>query len=320
MRKADDSEPFAALAFKIAADPYVGKLTYFRVYSGQLEAGARVLNVGTGRTERIGRILMMHANEREEVTEVYAGDIAAAVGIKQVDHRRHARRPRPPDPPREHRLPRARHQGRRRAQDQGRPGEDVDRARTPRRGGSDVPGAHQRGDRPDGDLGHGRAAPGGAGRPHEARVRRRGERRSPAGLLPRDGARQRREGRGQVRAPDRRLGPVRRRLHRPRARARRGLRIRQQDQGRRDSLRVHPRGEEGHRGGAGERRQGRLPDGGRARDAGRRQVPRRGLLGDRLQSGGLAMRSKRRPNAPSRCCWSRSSRSRSSCRRTSSAT
>src|SRR5664280_2814284 len=84
VRKADDSEPFAALAFKIAADPYVGKLTYFRVYSGHLEAGARVLNVTTGRTERIGRILMMHANEREELKEVFAGDIAAAVGIKQV--------------------------------------------------------------------------------------------------------------------------------------------------------------------------------------------------------------------------------------------
>src|SRR5260370_6502265 len=68
----------------MAADPYVGKLTYFRVYSGRLQAGARVLNVSTGRTERIGRILMMHANEREEVEEVYAGDIAAAVGIKQV--------------------------------------------------------------------------------------------------------------------------------------------------------------------------------------------------------------------------------------------
>jgi elongation factor G len=83
-RAADDDEPFAALAFKIMADPYVGKLTYFRVYSGHLEAGARVLNVNTGRTERIGRILMMHANEREELKDVYAGDIAAAVGIKQV--------------------------------------------------------------------------------------------------------------------------------------------------------------------------------------------------------------------------------------------
>jgi elongation factor G len=83
-RHADDAEPFAALAFKIMADPYVGKLTYFRVYSGRLQAGSRVLNVNSGRTERIGRILMMHANEREEVQEVYAGDIAAAVGIKQV--------------------------------------------------------------------------------------------------------------------------------------------------------------------------------------------------------------------------------------------
>jgi elongation factor G len=84
VRHADDSEPFSALAFKIAADPYVGKLTYFRVYSGHLDAGAKILNVGSGRTERIGRILMMHANDREEVSEVYAGDIAAAVGIKQV--------------------------------------------------------------------------------------------------------------------------------------------------------------------------------------------------------------------------------------------
>src|SRR4051812_19289299 len=83
-RHADDSEPFSALAFKIMADPYVGKLTYFRVYSGKLDAGSRVLNVNTGRTERIGRILMMHANDREDVQEVYAGDIAAAVGIKQV--------------------------------------------------------------------------------------------------------------------------------------------------------------------------------------------------------------------------------------------
>ena len=83
-RRADDSEAFSALAFKIMADPFVGKLTYFRVYSGKLEAGSRVLNVGTGKTERIGRILMMHANDREDVTEVYSGDIAAAVGIKQV--------------------------------------------------------------------------------------------------------------------------------------------------------------------------------------------------------------------------------------------
>jgi len=83
-RKASDDEPFSALAFKVMADPYVGKLTYFRVYSGKLGQGSRVLNSVTGRTERVGRILMMHANSREEIDEVYAGDIAAGVGIKQT--------------------------------------------------------------------------------------------------------------------------------------------------------------------------------------------------------------------------------------------
>src|SRR3954464_583487 len=83
-RSASDDEPFAALAFKVMADPYVGKLTYFRVYSGKLSAGGRVLNSVSGRTERVGRILMMHANTREEVEEVYAGDIAAGVGLKQT--------------------------------------------------------------------------------------------------------------------------------------------------------------------------------------------------------------------------------------------
>jgi elongation factor G len=84
IRRPSDDEPFAALAFKVMADPYVGKLTYFRVYSGTLKAGGRVLNSVTGRTERVGRILMLHANHREEVEEVYAGDIAAGVGIKQT--------------------------------------------------------------------------------------------------------------------------------------------------------------------------------------------------------------------------------------------
>ncbi|MBT3412547.1 MAG: elongation factor G [Candidatus Jacksonbacteria bacterium] len=81
-RKADDSEPFAALAFKIAADPFVGKLAFFRVYSGTVKAGSYVLNVASGKKERIGRIVRLHANSREDVEEVYAGDIAAAVGLK----------------------------------------------------------------------------------------------------------------------------------------------------------------------------------------------------------------------------------------------
>jgi elongation factor G len=83
-RPPDDNAPFSALAFKVMADPYVGKLTYFRVYSGKLSAGSRVLNVSNGRTERIGRLLMMHANHREEIEECYAGDICAGVGLKQT--------------------------------------------------------------------------------------------------------------------------------------------------------------------------------------------------------------------------------------------
>lgn len=83
-RKASDEEPFSALAFKIASDPYVGTLTYFRVYSGTLKKGSYLLNSTNGDRERIGRILRMHAQEREEVDEVYAGDIAATVGLKNT--------------------------------------------------------------------------------------------------------------------------------------------------------------------------------------------------------------------------------------------
>ncbi len=83
-RKPDDKEPFSALAFKIMADPFVGQLTFIRVYSGQLKTGDTVLNVRTGKTERIGRLLKMHANKREEISEILAGDICAAVGLKNV--------------------------------------------------------------------------------------------------------------------------------------------------------------------------------------------------------------------------------------------
>ncbi|MEZ4245831.1 MAG: elongation factor G, partial [Nitrospira sp.] len=81
-RKSDDTEPFAALAFKIMSDPFAGQLTYFRVYSGTLKTGTPVLNVTKGTKDRIGRLLKMHANKREEIDEVHAGDIAAAVGLK----------------------------------------------------------------------------------------------------------------------------------------------------------------------------------------------------------------------------------------------
>jgi elongation factor G len=81
-RRPSEDEPFSALAFKVMSDPYVGKLTYFRVYSGKVKAGERVLNVTTGKTERVSRLLQMHANHREEREEIGAGEIVAAVGLK----------------------------------------------------------------------------------------------------------------------------------------------------------------------------------------------------------------------------------------------
>ena len=83
-RESDDGEPFSALAFKIATDPYVGTLTFFRVYSGKLESGNAVFNSVKGKKERVGRMVQMHANSREEIKEVLAGDIAAAIGLKDV--------------------------------------------------------------------------------------------------------------------------------------------------------------------------------------------------------------------------------------------
>jgi elongation factor G len=84
-RRADDNEPFSALAFKVATDPFMGTLTYFRIYSGKLTTGTAVLNSAKGQKVRIGRIVRMHANHREEVEEMYAGDIAAAIGMKDVE-------------------------------------------------------------------------------------------------------------------------------------------------------------------------------------------------------------------------------------------
>jgi elongation factor G len=83
-REPSDDQPFAALAFKIATDPYVGKLTFFRVYSGSVRTGDQVLNAATGRNERVGRLVQMHANKREETNEVFVGDIAAGIGFKKV--------------------------------------------------------------------------------------------------------------------------------------------------------------------------------------------------------------------------------------------
>jgi elongation factor G len=95
-RHAATSEPFTALAFKLQADPFVGQLTFFRVYSGTIEAGSYIYNSTTGSKERLGRIVRLQANQREEVKKVYAGEIAAAVGLKTPRPRtRCATRPNP---------------------------------------------------------------------------------------------------------------------------------------------------------------------------------------------------------------------------------
>ena len=173
--------------------------------------------------ERIGRILMMHANDREDVHEVYAGDIAAAVGIKQVVTGDTLAAPdKPikletitfPEPVITVAIePKTKADQEKMSVALGRLAEEDPTFQV----------RDQRGDRPDRDLRHGRAAPRGAGRPHVARVQGRRQRRPPAGLLPRDHERQRPEVRGQHVKPDRRLGPVRHRLHRHRAGAGRGF-------------------------------------------------------------------------------------------------
>ncbi len=96
VRKPDDSEPFSALAFKIMTDPFVGQLTFFRVYSGSASAGSYIQNATKDKKERLGRILKMHANKREDISEVMAGDIAAAVGLKIYHHGRYSLRSQPP--------------------------------------------------------------------------------------------------------------------------------------------------------------------------------------------------------------------------------
>ena len=151
-REASDDEPFAALAFKIMSDPYVGKLTYFRVYSGKLSAGSPLLNATKDKKERVGRILQMHANHREDKDGVFAGDIVAAVGLKNTTTGDTLCDPSHPIVLERMELPRAGDLGGDRAEDQGRPGQARQGARRALRGGPDLPGPHRRRDRPDDHL------------------------------------------------------------------------------------------------------------------------------------------------------------------------
>ena len=164
-----DDAPFSALAFKIMNDQYIGTLTFLRVYSGKLESGTSVLNSTRGKRERIGRMLKMHANKREEFTEVYAGEICA-VGLARYHHRRHAMRSGRADRAGVDRVSRAGHPDRDRAQDQGRPGEARRGAPEARQGRPVVPRQRQQGNFADPDFGDGRVASRDYRRSDAARV------------------------------------------------------------------------------------------------------------------------------------------------------
>ena len=170
-------EPFSALAFKVMSDPYVGKLTYIRVYSGQMKQGDRVLNTTTGKSERIGRILQMHANHREERDEIGAGEIAAIVGMKATTTGDTLAVDTAPIVLESMTFPEPvisvaiepKTKGDQDKLGRGPPAAD--------RGGSDLPRADRRGDRADAHLRDGRAAPRDHRRPPDARVQRRRQRR-----------------------------------------------------------------------------------------------------------------------------------------------
>ncbi len=217
VRAPSDSEPFSALAFKIAADPFVGKLAFFRVYSGTLKAGSYVLNPTKGKKERIGRILQMHANHREEIDEVYAGDIAAAVGLKDTytgdtltdpDHGVILESMTFPEPVIEVKIePKTKADQDKLALALQRLAEEDPTFRV-----HTDPGVVG-----DADRRHGRAPPRRPRRPDDPRVQGRRQHRQAAGLLSRDDPAR---GRGQrpLRPADRRQGPVRPRRHQAGAR------------------------------------------------------------------------------------------------------
>ena len=255
-RKADDYEPFSALAFKIVGDPYVASSPTSASTPARSRTGSAVYNATKDRKERIGRILQMHANHREDIDAVFAGDIVAGRRPQEHDHRRHALRPARTrscssawsSPSRSSRVaiePKTK-------ADQDKLGKALSSL-------SDEDPTFQV--HTDDETGqtiiarHGRAAPRGAGRPDDARVQRRRARRQAAGRVPRDDHPAGREGRGALHPPDRWSRPVRPRRHQPGAhRPRRRLRVRRRDQGRRRPARVHPRGRRRHPGGDGRRR------------------------------------------------------------------
>ncbi len=306
IRRADDSEPFAALAFKIQSDAYVGKLTYFRVYSGHAAKGDTVLNVTTGRKERFGRLLRMHANHREDIDDVFTGDIVAAVGLKSTTTGDTLTAVHAPIQLESMTFPAPvisiAIEPRTKA-DQDKLGDGL------RRLAEEDPTFLVRGDEETGQT-----ILWGMGELHlevlvdrlqrEFDVQR--QRGPAAGRLPGDDPRGGPGGRGPLRQADRRARPVRPRGHRPGAQPGRRLRVRRPDQGRGHPPRVHPVGRRRHRGGAGVGRARRVPDAQRASHPGGRLAPRRRFLGPGLQDRRLHGPASGGPPGRRRSCSSRS--------------
>ena len=320
IRKASDNEPFSALVFKIMTDPYVGQLAFFRVYSGTLKSGESVYNVAKGRKERIGRLLRMHANKREEIQEILAGDICAAVGSEDGLDRRHDLRRRASDRSRIDRLPDAGDSARGRAEDQGRPGKAGHGDSEAGAGRSHVPREYRSRNRADDSFRHGRAAPGNHRRPHDARVRRRRQCRQAAGGVSRDHP-QDRGSRRPARQAVGRPRPVRRRED-PRGAAAPGGGFEFVNEiygGTIPKEYIKP-----IEAGIKEALEGGIlagyPDVGREGDAVRRQLSRRRFVGNGVQDLPARWRSRKPPGRPSRCCSSRSWRSKWWCRKSTWAT
>ena len=208
VRRCSDDEPFAGLAFKIMTDPFVGSLTFVRIYSGVVTSGSQLLNSVKNSRERVGRMLQMHANHREDIKEARAGDIVAFAGLKGTTTGDTLSDPDASGGAGKDGVPRAGHRDRGRAQDQGRPGKDGSGIGAARDRRPVVPGHHRQRERPDRDQGDGRTPPRNHRRPHEAGVQGRRQCRRPAGRLPRDDHAHRR-GRLYAQEADRRRRPIR---------------------------------------------------------------------------------------------------------------
>ena len=299
-RMADDTEPFAALAFKIATDPHKGKLTYVRVYSGKLTKGSAVLNSTKDRKERVGRILQMHANHEEDKTAAFAGDIVAFVGMKDTTTGDTLCDPHAPIVLEALEFPEPVIH----VAVEPKTKNDQDKLSKALQSLSDEDPTFQ----VHSDEDTGQTIIGGMGELHlEVLVDRMlREFRVDANVgKPQVAYRETveeagREGGRTLRAPDRRPGPVRTRGAQPGAhRAGQRLRVRRQDNRRRHPEGVHPLGRRRHPGRHAVRRAGRLPRGRPAGHVDVRVVPRRRLLGDGVQDRGLDVLQEGGPPGPS---------------------